>query len=121
MNDVTTATKILPGTELYGEAADWLHTEAELLDTGREREWLEGMIGAEIVYHLPLRQTVERARGAGFSDDTFHLDETYGSLASAGRAQRDRVRVGRGPAVAHAPLRHEHPRARRRRATRSRS
>ena len=82
MIDVTTATKALPGTERYGEAADWLHTEAELLDSGREREWLEEMISPEIVYRVPLRQTVERARGTGFSDDTYHLDETYGSLAT---------------------------------------
>ena len=27
MIDVTTATKILPGTDLYAEAVDWLHTE----------------------------------------------------------------------------------------------
>ena len=82
MIDVTTATKILPGTDLYGEAVDWLHTEAELLDNGREREWLEEMISPEIIYRLPLRQTVERARGQGFSDDTYHLDETYGSLGT---------------------------------------
>src|SRR3954469_10181463 len=90
MIDVTTGTKILPGTELYGEAVDWLHSEAELLDNAREREWLEGMIDPEIVYRLPLRQTVERARGTGFSDDTFHLDETYGSLTS--RVARNETR-----------------------------
>ena len=31
---------------------------------------------------LPLRQTVERARGTGFAESTYHLAETYGSLES---------------------------------------
>jgi ethylbenzene dioxygenase beta subunit len=71
----------IPSTsELHAEVVDWLHLEAELLDEGREREWLEGMIDREIVYRLPLRQTVERARGDGFIPDAYHLDETYGSL-----------------------------------------
>lgn len=77
-----TATKVRPGTALHGEVVDWLDTEAELLDDGREREWLEQMVSPEVVYRLPLRQTVERARGAGFAEGTYHLDETYGSLAT---------------------------------------
>jgi ethylbenzene dioxygenase beta subunit len=67
-------------SELHAEVVDWLNTEAELLDEGRERDWLEGMVDESIVYQLPLRQTVERARGDGFVPNAFHLDETYGSL-----------------------------------------
>jgi ethylbenzene dioxygenase beta subunit len=66
--------------EQYAGVVAWVNREAELLDTGREREWLETMVSKEIVYQLPLRQTVERARGTGFSKATFHLDESYGSL-----------------------------------------
>jgi ethylbenzene dioxygenase beta subunit len=67
-------------SEQYAGVVAWVNREAELLDTGREREWLETMVSKEIVYQLPLRQTVERARGTGFSKATFHLDESYGSL-----------------------------------------
>lgn len=68
--------------DLYTQARDWLYREAELLDDGREREWLEEMVSREVSYRLPLRQTVERARGAGWASGTYHLDETYGSLES---------------------------------------
>jgi ethylbenzene dioxygenase beta subunit len=40
------------------------------------------MVSRDIVYQLPLRQTVERARGAGWVEGTYHLDERYGSLNS---------------------------------------
>lgn len=77
-----TAGRVRPGSELHGEVVDWLDTEAELLDNGREREWLEQMVSPDVIYQLPLRQTVERARGTGFAESTYHLDETYGSLAT---------------------------------------
>ncbi|MGA4538973.1 aromatic-ring-hydroxylating dioxygenase subunit beta [Uniformispora flossi] len=69
-------------TDVYAEVLDWVHTEAELLDDYREREWLEHMVSRDVTYEIPLRQTVERARGKGFSTDAFHLRETYGSLDS---------------------------------------
>jgi ethylbenzene dioxygenase beta subunit len=72
--------QVSPGTELYAEVVTWLYTEAELLDDGHEREWLEGMVSRDVIYQLPLRETVERARGDGFIPDAYHLDETYGSL-----------------------------------------
>jgi ethylbenzene dioxygenase subunit beta len=68
------------GSGQYALIAAWINREAELLDSGREREWLETMVSREIVYRVPLRQTVERANGTGFSENTFHLDESYGSL-----------------------------------------
>ncbi|WP_327579038.1 aromatic-ring-hydroxylating dioxygenase subunit beta [Streptomyces sp. NBC_00145] len=77
-----TAIKVGASSDLYSEVIDWLHTEAELLDGDREREWLEGMVSEDVVYQVPLRQTVERARGTGFADRAYHLDERYGSLAS---------------------------------------
>jgi ethylbenzene dioxygenase beta subunit len=57
-----------------------MHREAELLDEGQERAWLEEMVSRDVVYQVPLRQTVERARGAGWVPGTYHLDERYGSL-----------------------------------------
>jgi ethylbenzene dioxygenase beta subunit len=67
---------------LREEIKAWLFREAELLDDGLERIWLEDMVSRDIIYQLPLRQTVERARGAGWVEGTFHLDERYGSLNS---------------------------------------
>lgn len=64
------------------EVTDFLMLEAELLDDLREREWLETMVSKEVVYQLPLRETVERARGRGFVEGTYHLNENYGSLSS---------------------------------------
>jgi ethylbenzene dioxygenase beta subunit len=74
--------EVTVGEELYSHVVAWLNCESELLDTAQERKWLETMVSKEIVYQLPLRQTVERARGSGFADSTFHLDESYGSLMS---------------------------------------
>ena len=51
-----------------------------MLDGFREREWLEVMVHPAITYRVPLRQTVQRIRGAGFIPDAYHLNETYGSL-----------------------------------------
>ena len=67
---------------LREEIKAWLFREAELLDDGLERIWLEDMVSRDIIYQLPLRQTVERARGAGWVEGTFHLDERYGSFVT---------------------------------------
>ncbi|GAB7002576.1 3-phenylpropionate/cinnamic acid dioxygenase subunit beta [Nocardioides sp. AN3] len=64
------------------EAYDFLLYEAELLDDLQERAWLETLVSKDVVYQLPLRETVERARGRGFVDGTYHLNENYGSLSS---------------------------------------
>jgi len=77
-----TGVRVRVGSALHDEVVEWMDTEAELLDEYRERAWLEGMVSREVVYQVPLRQTVERARGTGFVPGTYHLDETYGSLES---------------------------------------
>ena len=66
---------------LYREVRNWLNREAEMLDGFQEREWLETMVDPAIIYRVPLRQTVQRARGSGFVPEAYHLNETYGSLA----------------------------------------
>lgn len=58
----------------------WLLIEAEMLDDQREREWLENLVSKDVVYQVPLRQTVERGRGKGFVEGAFHLNESWGSL-----------------------------------------
>lgn len=77
-----TGARVRVGGALYNEVVEWLDTETELLDAYREREWLEAMVSREVIYQVPIRQTVERARGTGFIGGAFHLDETYGSLES---------------------------------------
>jgi ethylbenzene dioxygenase beta subunit len=66
--------------DITDEVVRWVNTEAALLDGWREREWLERMVSSDIVYQVPLRQNVERARGTGFADVAYHFDERYGSL-----------------------------------------
>lgn len=70
------------GSPTYNEVLGWLYTEAELLDDGEEARWLDEMVSRDVVYRVPMRQTVERARGTGFAEGAYHLDETHGSLAS---------------------------------------
>lgn len=66
--------------ELSFEITQWMNQEAEWLDDLREREWLEQMVSQEIVYQVPIRQTVSRARGTGFLAGSFHMNENYSSL-----------------------------------------
>lgn len=77
---MTQTTRLSVTNDDYSEVVHWLYSEAELLDAWREREWLEGMVSKEIVYQVPIRQTVERARGDGFARGAYHFDERYGSL-----------------------------------------
>jgi ethylbenzene dioxygenase subunit beta len=65
---------------LYREVLEWIYREAELLDDLRDREWLETMVSPDIVYQMPIRQTVRRAAGRGFLAEAYHLNESYGSL-----------------------------------------
>ena len=64
------------------EVVDFFHYEVELLDDLNERQWLTQLVSTDIEYQVPVRETVERARGTGFSTTTFHLNETFGSLES---------------------------------------
>ena len=95
-------------SEQYAGVVAWVNREAELLDTGREREWLETMVSKEIVYQLPLRQTVERARGTGFSKATFHLDESYGSLLTRVSRNESAYAWAEDPPVPYPALCHQY-------------
>lgn len=86
MSDSVSALGTVPPLSIaspeHVEAADFLAREAELLDDLQERAWLETMVSRDVVYQLPLRETVERARGRGFVEGTYHLNENFGSLSS---------------------------------------
>lgn len=62
------------------EVTAWLYQEAELLDDGRERDWLETMVSRDVRYRMPIRQTAARGTGRGLTAGGFHLNEDYGSL-----------------------------------------
>ncbi|TXG89373.1 3-phenylpropionate dioxygenase [Rhodococcus rhodnii] len=83
MSHASTAVRPLSVSDpRHAEATDFFHYEAELLDDLEERTWLRELVSRDIVYRVPVRETVERARGRGFAESSFHLDETYGSLDS---------------------------------------
>lgn len=67
---------------LRDKVTNWLLVEAEMLDDQREREWLDNLVSKDVVYQLPLRQTVGRGHGRGFVDGAYHLVESWGSLNS---------------------------------------
>jgi len=58
--------KIPLGDPAYNEILEFLYTEAELLDEGRELEWLD-LLDEEISYRMPVRVTVGREDGPGFA------------------------------------------------------
>lgn len=68
--------------EVYFRVVRWMNRESQLLDELLEREWLDSMISRDIVYQVPIRQSVSRAFGSGFISNSFHLNENYGSLAA---------------------------------------
>src|SRR5690625_1291046 len=80
MSRVKSGLGVLADSVLRERVTEWLYLEAELIDGQREREWLNEMVSKDLVYELPLRETVERSQGTGFVEGAYHLVETWGSL-----------------------------------------
>lgn len=80
MSSICSAVGMRADEALHSEVTQWMYLEAELLDDRREREWLENMVCKDVVYNLPLRETVSRSHGSGFVEGAYHLSECYGSL-----------------------------------------
>jgi 3-phenylpropionate/cinnamic acid dioxygenase small subunit len=53
---------------------DFLLLEAELLDDGRFRDWLN-LLAADVDYRMPVRVTRDRTGGPGFDTDAYHFIE----------------------------------------------
>lgn len=68
------------GGALYSEVVDFLYREAELLDSGRFREWLD-LLTEDINYRMPVRTTRAREAGPGFSEAMDFLAESKASLS----------------------------------------
>ena len=113
---MTDNSEIAIGSEQYAGVVAWANREAELLDTGREREWLETMVSKEIVYQLPLRQTVERARGNGFSKALFIWTNHMARCSRASRAMNPPLRGPKIP-LPHPALCHQYSSSRTRERT----
>ena len=64
----------LVAEEVRREVRDFLLLEAELLDDGRFRDWLN-LLAADIDYRMPVRVTRERGAGPGFATDAWHFAE----------------------------------------------
>jgi 3-phenylpropionate/cinnamic acid dioxygenase small subunit len=72
----------LGAEDVRGAITEFLSREAELLDTGRLREWL-GLLTDDVRYQVPIRITKEQGgQGAmsGVIENMFHLDEDRTSL-----------------------------------------
>lgn len=68
--------------ETIAEITQVLYEEAELLDEGRLREWLD-MVTDDITYQVPVRIHKEQtgdSRVTGVQANSFHLDENRTSL-----------------------------------------
>ena len=80
MSETTTAPDLLPlGGEDYSRAALFLYREAQLLDDARFDDWLE-TLHEELVYEMPVRQSVMPKDGTGFVEGMTFLTETRNSL-----------------------------------------
>ncbi len=68
--------------ELRLECETFLYHEAELLDDGKHREWLD-LLTEDIQYRVPRRVTRERgAEGSDFSREGYLYREDHGTLST---------------------------------------
>lgn len=80
MTDATITPAFLPiGSEAYSEAALFLYREAQLLDEAQFDAWLD-TLHEELVYEMPVRQSVMPKDGTGFVDGMTFLTESRNSL-----------------------------------------
>lgn len=75
--------KVTP--ELHFEITQFLHQEAYLLDSRKYKEWLE-LLTDDLVYRMPLRETVEGVGVDNIAVDSSFFEETKKSLTT--RANR---------------------------------
>ena len=76
----TAGTPVLPHTDLYGRVLEFLHREAELLDTYKFDAWLS-LFTEDIDYQMPVRTTRFLTDGEGFEDFGL-MSENHASLTT---------------------------------------
>jgi len=74
-----TGTRIPMTSPVYAEVAEWLFEEAELLDHNEFATWLT-RLAPDLVYTMPVRETVALAAGSGVASSFFHFEESFGSI-----------------------------------------
>jgi 3-phenylpropionate/cinnamic acid dioxygenase small subunit len=82
-----TEARVKASDPIYGAILDFLIDEAALLDDDRHAEWLD-LLADDIIYRMPLRNTLYRRDGAGFDERSNHWLDNRQSLAM--RVQRTR-------------------------------
>jgi 3-phenylpropionate/cinnamic acid dioxygenase small subunit len=65
--------------ETIREVTDWLFREAELLDAGKYRQWLE-TVSEDVHYVVPLRVTREREAPTDIIAGMNHMDDDWDSM-----------------------------------------
>lgn len=70
---------VRPGSPVYTDVVEFLHDEADLLDSGRFKEWL-AQLTEDIEYRMPARLTSRKRDEPGFSDTTDIFADNLASL-----------------------------------------
>lgn len=65
--------------DLYQDGIQFFLDEAEVIDNGMFREWLE-LMTEDFTYKIPVRVTREKAAETEFSELASHMDETKSSM-----------------------------------------
>ena len=63
----------------YGEVLSFLYREAELLDTGRQAEWLD-LLAEDVSYRMPVRLNIRRNGSNPYTEETDIFSDNLASL-----------------------------------------
>lgn len=75
---MSSTTELVPDS-IIREITDWLFLEAEILDAGKYREWLE-LVAEDLHYVVPLRVTREREAGTDVVSGMTHMDDDFDAM-----------------------------------------
>lgn len=67
------------GSAEYSRVVEWLYREAATLDAADYRGWL-ALLAEDLVYEMPVRQSVYQKDGDGFRQDFAFFAEDYASM-----------------------------------------
>jgi 3-phenylpropionate/cinnamic acid dioxygenase small subunit len=77
---MTGVSKPVPvGSDQYSRVVEWLYREAAMLDAANYSGWLD-LLAEDLVYEMPIRQSVYQKDGDGFRGDFSFFAEDYGSM-----------------------------------------
>jgi len=83
MNQVAAKEQVKPikiGDPDWNSVLAFYHYEAQLLDEVELTDWKE-LLAEDLDYKMPVRETVSRRDGLGFSDETFHFEDNHASMS----------------------------------------